>query len=298
MASIKRGFEPEEIRQSAKYTLFVEGSSDEAIDPQVLSYLLQDITIQVKPLGPSSHIRSAAESFHKYHPFYYFLVDRDHHDARTVEKCWEEFPNKDKYNLLMWRRRELENYFLIPEYLMKSKYLNCSLDDLKNAIMQIARTRIFLDAANMVIVSCREGMKKNWIELFNSIEGFETREKALEQLLKREAFSQKELDVRKQLHKDSLAESFTRTVDDLFGAQDELKFAHGSWLEIVSGKSILPTVIRRCFRVKDGKGRHLQGQRQLMEVVKGLLKLQLEEQPDDFRDLHKLISEQVKRSEN
>lgn len=299
MASIKRGVDPEEFRQSAKHTLFVEGSGDEGIDPQVLTYLLQDITtIQIKPLGPSSHIRSAAEAFHKHHPFYYFLVDRDYHDNQIVEKYWMEFPHEDTCKLLIWRRRELENYFLIPEYLSKSSYLNSSPDNLKDIIRRNARARIFLDAANMVIVGCREEMKKNWIALFSSADVFDTKEKALEQLLKREDFAKKKLDVRKKLDKRSLTERFNNIVTDLFGNQDDLNFSYGSWLKMVSGKSILPTVINQCFRVKDVDGNALQGQKRLMEVVKGLLRLPLEDQPEDFRELHKMLSEQVKQSEN
>lgn len=109
MVEIRRGVDAEEVRQAARHTLFVEGSSDEAIDPQVLDKLLGDVTIQIKTLGPSSHIRSVAEALHKHHPYYYFLIDRDHHNDIEVERCWERFPDISTCNLLIWRRRELEN---------------------------------------------------------------------------------------------------------------------------------------------------------------------------------------------
>jgi hypothetical protein len=37
MVGIKRGVEPQEVRQAARHTLFVEGS-DSSIDPQALTF--------------------------------------------------------------------------------------------------------------------------------------------------------------------------------------------------------------------------------------------------------------------
>src|SRR5260370_2335149 len=110
MVEIKRGVAPEEFRRAAAHTLFVEGSSDETIDPEVLRLLLKDMPLRIKAMGPSSHIRSVAEALHRHHPDYYFLVDRDHHDLHTVEECWQNFPLTTTNNLLIWRRRELEKY--------------------------------------------------------------------------------------------------------------------------------------------------------------------------------------------
>lgn len=296
MVTIERRVEPEEVRQAAKYTLFVEGKDETAIDPHVLNNLLKDIPIQIKPLGPSSHIRSVAEALHRHHPYYFFLIDRDHHNEQTVEECWQKFPHEDTCNLLIWRRRELESYFLLPEYLLKSQWLHASEGELKTCILETARSRVFLDAANIVIVGCREEMKRKWIEVFRSVNdgSFETREKALEQLLHRDSFAQKEKDVRKKLHKNVITEMFNQTVDMLFGGSTDLEFGRGKWLEMVSGKSVLHTIVNRCFQVRDARGRTVQGNERLMEVVADLLRLPVEEQPDDFQELCKLITRQVK----
>ncbi len=296
MVRIERGVEPEEVRQAAKYTLFVEGKNETAIDPHVLRNLLRDVPIQIKPLGPSSHIRSVAEALHKHHPYYYFLVDRDHHNEQTVEDCWRKFPHEDTCNLLIWRRRELESYFLIPEYLLKSQWLRASEGELKTYILEAARSRIFLDAANMVIVGCREEMKKNWIDVFRSDNdgSFATREQALEQLLNRDNFAQKKGEVRKVLHRNFLTEMFNQTVDEFFGGGSELEFGRGKWLEMVSGKSVLHIIVNRCFQVRDAKGHAMQGDERLIEVVESLLRLPIEEQPEDFQELYKLITIQVK----
>ncbi|MGA2496163.1 MAG: hypothetical protein ABSH20_00390, partial [Tepidisphaeraceae bacterium] len=81
-----------------------------------------------------------------------------------------------------------------------------------------------------------------------------------------------------------------QTLDVLLGGQNSVEFGHGMWLEMVRGKYVLPMVVDKCFRVPDAKGRQLQGEARLMEVVKDLLRLPLNEQPPDFQTLHRLIS--------
>lgn len=293
MVEVKRGIDSEEVRQSAKYTLFVEGRSENAIDPQVLGYLLREVPIQIKALGPSSHIRSAAEALHKHHPYYFFLIDRDHHDEQYVQKCWESFPDSSHCNLLIWKRRELENYFLMPDYLWKSSYKHCTFSELQDCILETARRRIFLDAANIVIVTLREKLKRNWIEIFSNVNEFATKELALKELLARDHFRDKKHETAEMLNPNAVAQMFEDEVATLFGGQNSLDFEHGSWLAMISGKETLPTVINRCFRVRI-EDHGVQGRESLMEVVRSLLKLGLEVQPEDFRELQRLISEQVK----
>ncbi len=179
---------------------------------------------------------------------------------------------------------------------MKSKWLRCSENDLKERIRLLARERIFLDAANMVIIDSREKMKKNWVDSFKDSDRqrFRTKEEALEQLLQREDFPHKIRDVSKKLHRDFLVQCFEEVVNNLFGGQNDLIYGQGTWLEMVSGKSLLSTLISACFRAKDIKGKILQGNERLTAIVRELLKLPIEEQPNDFRELYKLISIQMR----
>jgi len=110
----------EDVRQGAKHVLFVEGKDENALDPLVLREIVAP-PVEVKALGPSYHISAVAEALHRHHPSYYFLVDRDHYDDDFVEKCWTRFPDPDTSNLLVWRRRELENYCTAPDCLDKGK---------------------------------------------------------------------------------------------------------------------------------------------------------------------------------
>ncbi len=90
---VRTGVSPEAVNQAATHTLFVEGSGSDAIDPRALMRLLRGSDIAVRALGPSFHIKSAAQALHPHHPNYYFVVDRDHHDDTAVDTAWGEVRN-------------------------------------------------------------------------------------------------------------------------------------------------------------------------------------------------------------
>jgi hypothetical protein len=70
-----------------------------------------------------------AHALYQYHHDYYFLIDRDHHNDEEIEQYWEKFPDESTDNPLIWRRREIENYFLIPEYLILCSEHLCFLQE-------------------------------------------------------------------------------------------------------------------------------------------------------------------------
>ena len=293
MTTVRTDVRPDEVRHDARHTLFVEGSGPDAIDPTVLGELLRDTTIKIEALGASLNVKGASEALHAYHPDYYFLIDRDHRDHQTVETSWLNFPDSKTYNLLIWRRRELENYFIIPEYLVKSKFIACSTDELNACILQTVQGRIFLDAANLIIIQLRERLKEKWITLFERNEGFETREGALQQLIGRKEFSVKRRRDAQLFRKDMISNNFEKLLNEILGGQSKPAFGHGAWLEMVKGKKVLPTVVNQCFQVKNTMGRTIQGKEAVKAVVKELLRKPLQEQPNDFQELHNLINNKV-----
>ncbi len=181
MLTVSRGSRPEAVLQGAEHVLFVEGKGVNALDPKVLEALFGPrSSLRIEPLGASFSVKSVAEALHPHHPKYYFLIDRDHHDNDFINRCWNNFPNPDTYNLLIWRRREIENYFLESDYLIQSQYCRVEKDDLEQQILQFANKRLFLDAANHVIISIREELKRNWIETFSNPDEFSSKKIALE----------------------------------------------------------------------------------------------------------------------
>jgi len=282
----------DEIRQSASHVLFVEGSGQDAIDHLAISSLLDD-KIKIEPLGPSYHIRSAAEALHRYHPDYYFLIDRDHYDDRFVNRCWENFPDPGTPNLLIWHRREIENYFLIPEYIAKSKFISVSADQIKDEIMRHCRDRLYIDAANQVIISIREDLKKNWIELFSDPVEFKTKESAIAKLTGAKEFIECEKKVCRSVQKEELTRRFEEILSDITGDKEPIEYGSGQWLERLRGKKILPTLINKYFQVKDARGASLKGKEKMKEVIRELLKKPVQEQPDDFQKLREVIFKRI-----
>ncbi|MCD4783598.1 MAG: hypothetical protein K8T10_07180 [Candidatus Eremiobacteraeota bacterium] len=295
MVEVKRNISSERIRQSARHVLFVEGREG-SIDPTALRILLPQIAI--KPLGPASHIKSVASALHKHHPDYYFLIDRDHQSDDFVKKCWKNFPDPEKSNLLVWGRRSIENYFIIPEYLLKSQYLkrNVSRDELMSHIRECCVKRIYMEAANMVIVNIREECKESWVRLFTCLEEFDTKEKAIHKLDSIEKFTEQRKRISKLLSKKKRRILFREYTNMLTGEKREIEYGYGLWLDRIDGKKVLNSIIDSCFTISDLKGNSLHGIEKVNEVVKDLMRKDLKEQPRDFQKLYEIISKRVKES--
>jgi hypothetical protein len=295
MITIRHEPRAEEVRQSASHTLFVEGKHAEAFDQEVLQELLRRM-ITVKSMGPSFHVRSVAEALHKHHPQYYFLIDRDHHDDTVVENSWRNFPDPSEWNLLIWKRRELENYFLDPRYSRESKWLNASEEELREVVRKTCQTQLFLDAANRVIVTVREDLKQNWIEKFKRVSDFRSREAAVTKLNSIAEFRNQKNKVARILSPRQIQGLFDQAMNDLSGAGTKLEYGRGRWLELMEGSRALPNVVGRCFKVHDREKHVVQGSDAIKEVAKSLVRLDLTNQPDDFQKLYQLIEKRVRAS--
>jgi hypothetical protein len=299
MYEVRPGIKPKELQDTAKHTLFVEGQGQNSLDHQIVDFFFKQhgVHIRVVPLGPSFHVHSVAEALYPYHPDYYFLIDRDYRDIDTVERSWKNFPDPQTKNLLIWRRREIENYFLDPEYLQKSNYLSCSFQKLKECITITASQRLFLDIANLIILQCEKEVRRECIAKFSEHHwnnGFTTKEEALRQLQEKHEEAKRLYNGYTKLHAYPIVERFHAMVDDFLGGQTRPPIlGKGSWLSMVHGKYVFQAVVDKCFRVGTSGERFLQGPERVREVAKDLLRLPLAEQPTDFQELHMLISKRI-----
>jgi len=239
-------------------------------------------------LGGALDIRSAAEALHKFHPDYYFLIDRDHHSDEYVERSWARFPDPEYSNILIWRCRELENYFLEPAFLAQSTYLKTSIDRLRAVIIAAAKKRLLIDCANFVIVSVREDLKKNWIEAFSNPEEFRDEKEALSRLVSRPEFAQYGRRVGQVKAKRELERRFRTHLRRLTGSTAEIHWDQGDWLKLLKGKKILPGVVSRCFKVD-----HLRGRKLLRAVLTRLVSTTQNVLPADFVCLRELIFQRI-----
>ncbi len=225
---VKSGVSPEAVNQGAGHTIFVEGSNQDAIDPRALFRLLRDTNISVKALGPSRYLKSAAQALHPHHPNYYFIIDRDHHEETTVTEAWNNFPDPTKYNLLIWRKRELENYFLDPEYLCRSSFLTrCSPADLKTRLLKLGEQRVFFDLANQTIAKVREAQKAKWIEDFSNPSEFKTVARAIAQLKSCPEFSARAASVSQDLNFSEVETNLLRTRKSIFSRSEQARIWQG-----------------------------------------------------------------------
>lgn len=293
---IRRGGDATGVLQSAGHSIFVEGSSDEEIDPVVIKELLRvnGLTqVDVKPMGGCENVRSAAQALIRHHPSYYFLIDRDDQDQAAVERSWSDFPNPNTHNVIIWRKRELENYFIDPDYLMGSRFLKVSEQELRQRILDECNRRLFLDGANLTLLARHRSVRPPFASHFANPDDFRTRSDGEKRLQETAALLDKETAVAATLSKSAVAVLYATFVDELSGGAIPLQYGVGSWLERMSGKEVFRCIAGTCFQVVAADKSTLQGKVQNKEIAKGLLALPIAQQPADFRQLVDLLRTRV-----
>lgn len=283
-------------RQSARHKLFVEGDEHEQIDPIVLRELLTRnglAQVEIVPTGGCSNVRTAAQALIREHPTYYFLTDRDDQDAAVVADAWAKFPDEKSFNLLIWRKRELENYFIEPTYIEKSSFLKSTPAKLRATILKEARSRVYMDAANLVLMKLNREVCSHFAAHFKDVSKFKSEPEALAKLLSLPELPAKLTSVQHSLEHAELTAAYNGFIAEMSGGKLPLEFGVGSWLERMSGKEIFRAIANVCFEVKDSDGNLLHGKEQHGAIAKELLRLPLAEQPSDFVDLTALVAKRV-----
>jgi hypothetical protein len=293
MLQARVGANAEEVRQASAHTLFVEGERDESFDPAMLRILLQRTRVSVQPLGRSASVRTVADALHRFHPTYYFLVDRDHHDDAYVEKSWRGFPDVSSANLLVWRKRELESYFIEPNYFMRNQFVSCAMDELVSILQEIAARRIYFEAANTVLLSVIHALKSFRIDPFAGVEGFVSRDAAVTKILERKEFRSWRRSMSQRSGDRYLINLYDRVLAMLLEGEAPPRYGNGRWLELLPAKRILSEVVDRCCDVRDRDNCRVQGRDAIKKVVEDLLRLPLTDQPPDFQELYRLVQSKV-----
>ena len=293
--NVQTGVSPTQVLRRAGHVVFVEGSNDDAFDPTVIRELLKanGLRIEVRAIGPCENVIQAAKAMLWKHPTYYFLADRDGRDSAFVERSWNNFPQPDTYNLLFWRKRELENYFIAPEYLERSQLLVKSPDELRERILAEAKRRFYLEAANLVLLRIRSSLLEPAKAWFTQENLFVNRDDALNQLLNSPELHQRAVEIGSILANQERERMLDEVLHLLSGGKPTLEFGSGAWLDLLSGKEIFRSISGNVFRVSDASGKLLQGREQNDEVVKELLRLALNQQPADFQQLVTLMKIKV-----
>lgn len=290
------GVSASSVLRGANHVVFVEGSNDDAFDPIVIRELLRTNglkSVEVRAMGPCDNVFQAAKAMVWKHPTYYFLADRDGLSAEYVEKGWNNFAQAGTYNLLHWRKRELENYFIDPIYLERSEYLVKSRDELQNIVLEEANRRLFIEASNLVLLRLRSGILVPPTAWFRQVGDFSCRDDAVQQLQNAPQLEERGLEIAALLTLQRREELLDEVLHDLTGGNAQLEYGTGTWLERLSGKEIFRSIAGSLFQVRGASGAIIQGLDRNEEVAKGLLKLTLHEQPLDFQELIQLLTTKI-----
>jgi hypothetical protein len=290
------GSAPDRVAQGARHKLFVEGQGDDALDAAVLRELLAAnglASIDVRTMGACDNVRSAAQALVQEHPSYYFLIDRDDQDDATVDTSWRNFPDPDTHNVLVWRKRELESYLIDPAYVQRSGYLRVDVKALQEEVVRVAQQRLYLDAANLVLLALNRELRRPIRASFSSLEEMKTRADGAQRLVNLAAIVDRGSDIAGVLSAEAVARRYDGFVNELSGGKEPIEYGTGAWLERLSGKEIFRGIAGKCFRVTDRHGGVVQGSAQWREIAKDLSRRELADQPEDFRELVGLLRGRV-----
>lgn len=301
-----RAVTPEDSRdvlQDAKYVLFVEGNrGGDSFDRDVLRALLEGV-ITVKTLGASMEIEKTAKVLFEQHASYFFVIDRDHRTERYVESTWANFPDPAKHNLLIWRRKELENYFLDPEWLLQSEHIKpgTTVDAIAAWITAQAQERLCCNVADLIMSELIHNVRNfkhkslGIVPISSAVLSLDELQAAIQSApffdTVRGLVDDEQLSAR-------LPVLLRELWDDLTGGADTLAWGVGAWRDRMSLKAVLTTTLDKFTVVHTRQGELLTGARANTRVCEALVKGALGDAPahplpEDLSELRDMINRRV-----
>lgn len=198
--------------------------------------------------------------------------------------------------MLIWHKRELENFFIAPDYIEKSQFLNVTPKILRQRILKECNRRIFFDAANLTLAALKRRLRIQFAPDFSNPAQFRTEADDARLLEESSELEDKRDSFANIFEKSEVRIIYSDFVLNLSKGRIPLQYAKGTWLERMSGKEVFRSIAGSCFRVEAADGTILQGKTQNNEIAKQLLKLPLDQQPQDFQLLVTLIKDRIKLS--
>ena len=95
------------------------------------------------------------------------------------------------------------------------------------------------------------------------------------------------------LERDVINRLYLGFIEELSGGTIPLEYGSGAWLARMSGKEIFRAIANRCFLVLDLEGNIVTGKEQNKAIARELVKLPLDQQPEDFQELISLLKRKV-----
>jgi len=286
MTNVRIGASGNEVRQGARRRLFVEGKAN-SLDPAAISAVVGP-SVDVVPLGPCFNVRAAAEALFPHHQDYYFLADRDYTSSDVVDELWLNFPNTVTHNFLVWRKHELENYFVDPSFAIKSSFLKAGKKsaEIERYLEKTFGDRLWVESVNRYIESVRASFRVS-LKFFEDSEILApTIEKCATMAISRMKAIKFSRPSDKQI-KDGIRDAHQL----LGGGRPRLQLGVGAWLDQMPAKEVFKGLISRFMAVTDRTGTRLNGVQAENEFVRDLLAAAgATGWPDDFVQLRRILT--------
>ena len=282
----------------SKKIIYVEGESELSLDVNVITELLSPSTdIEVHFVGGCDNVLAAMQAFAKIDNQkekgdlkQYFIIDRVDRADNEVNECWENGIFTKENNKLIWRRNELENYFIEPNFLIQSKYWNPKKieEDLIKDLIKEAQKRIYFDAANLVIKKLIRYLEYTEISKFKFNEiNFSSEESAENILISNPIYNGEQEDHNKLFTANWLREQYHSFLEIFFGSNTsrKIEMGQGKWLERMFGKELMNSIINhRYFIVKGTTGKNITGENLRKRVTRALVKniIDIKKPPQDL----------------
>jgi hypothetical protein len=227
------------------------------------------------------------------------VIDRDALDDDMVEASWAKFPDPTHDNLLIWRRRELESYFLEPGWLAMSRYLKpkATRANLQAWIERRASGIVWLAAANRVLESRRDlaRPKDRTTDLLTKqeVQGLE-RQDVEERLVSAPVLERLRELTAERLSKSSIRNDYQHACGLLSGGTFPLVFGTGRWRDLIPAKVLYHDLVNQWFAVPDlasGKPARLTGVAAQRAVAVDLLKNHQGQAPADLQQLKRILDD-------
>lgn len=210
------------------------------------------------------------------------------------------FDPSQGHNLLIWRKKELENVFLAPDWLAHSQYRKSGFtaESLREEIRTVMQGRLWPELVKRVLAKVRFELKAARRKKGKDQEAAPTSRAEAEAAV---VHSEALVELRKRtglcLSESKLRERFDAEVQVITGGLESLCWGTGRWLELLSGKGALKSLINSHFRVPakhpraDGTHEALAVDDALVSVAEDLFTHHQKHMPQDFHDLmHKLAA--------
>ena len=238
----------QDLERVFTHRLLVEGEFD-----KIFMTALLEKKIVCDVMGSRNVLTKAAQALHRIAPHLFFLIDRDHHTDEYVAGNWAKFPDPDEANLLIWRRKELENYLIEPSFFCCAQGITASDAEVTKHLVELAQSRVYYEAARLTLSQFRSQLDKETMNetanFTNSLKQHSNQAKSVEYLngfIENHGTKQ----VLMNHSPDEVTKIYQSWLDQLIGDNSCVTYGAGEWLNLMQGKPLFELLFKEFYNSK------------------------------------------------